>query len=387
MVHNYYQEWGGEDASTEQDLRLLREFGHKVQFYYRDNDEIRASSLLRKGSLFFNTAWSPRSYREISRVVQQFGPDVVHFQNFFPLISPSGHHACKILGVPVVQSLRNYRLLCPTGRFFRNGTVCEECLTRSPLAGVFYGCYHNSRLQTLSIALMLMTHRVLKTWKRVDGYIALTPFSRNKFIEGGLPASKILVRPNFLDRDPEVGNCTRDGAVFVGRLSPEKGLMTLLEAWRGLSNVPLRIVGDGPLRPWIERYKEKHAMEQVELTGFLDRQGVFEQVGRARFLVMPSIWYETFGRTIIEAYGMETPVVASDLGAMADLVNHHETGLLFTPGDSADLLRCIEYALEHPGQTRDWGIAARRRFEQEYSATCAHQRLVEVYDKVILGEN
>lgn len=383
LLHNYYQQWGGEDASTEQDLRLLQRYGHQVHFYQRHNDIIKDFSPLRKGALFFEPTWSLRSYREIRKVIQQFRPDVAHFQNFFPLISPSGHYACKALGVPVVQSLRNYRLLCPLGVFFRDGTICEECLRRSLWSGISYGCYHDSRLQTLSTALMLASHRLLKTWKRVEAYIALTPFSRDKFVEGGLPASKIFVRPNFLQQDPGVGVSTREGAVFVGRLSPEKGLATLLKAWRKLGNVPLKIVGTGSMRPWIEGYIRQHNMGQVVLTGFLNVRGVLEQVKQARFLVMPSIWYETFGRTIIEAYATGTPVIASDLGAMADLVEDHETGLLFTPGNPVDLVKRVHYTLEHPSEVMRWGLAARKRFEQEYSATEAYERLMLIYNKLV----
>lgn len=384
MVHNYYQQWGGEDEATEQELQLLKRHNHQVRLYCRHNDEIKAFSALRKGLLFFEPTWSLRSYREIKHVIREFKPEIAHFQNFFPLVSPSAYYACAESGVPVVQTLHDYRLLCPIGWFVRSGEVCEACLAYSLWRGVLYGCYHGSRIQTASIALMLTIHRLLKTWlRKVDVYIALTEFSRRKFIEGGLPESKIFVRPNFLDKDPGLGEPVREEyALFVGRLSPEKGLVTLLEAWRNQPDLPLRIVGDGPLRPWIEEYIGQNELGQIELVGFVPLQRVLQYLQKALFLVMPSVWYETFGRTIIEAYATGTPVIASRLGAMVDLVEEGETGLLFNPGEPGDLAARVQYALEHPEEMARWGREARYVFEQKYSSDSAYKTLMEIYDKV-----
>jgi glycosyltransferase involved in cell wall biosynthesis len=384
MVHNYYQRWGGEDESTEHELRLLKERGHKVWLYSRHNDEIKMLSLFRKGFLFFEPTWSWKSYREMKQVIQEFKPEVIHFQNFFPLVSPSAHYARAESDVPIIQTLRNYRLLCPIGSFFRNGEVCEECLVHSLWRGIRYGCYHDSRIQTASIALMLKAHRLLNTWqKRVDTFITLTEFSRHKFIKGGLPALKLFIRPNFLDRDPGIGDQLRDYALFVGRLSEEKGLTTLLEAWRGLPEVPLKIIGDGPLRPQLERFARQHTLTQVELVGFVPRDVVLDYLKRASFLVMPSVWYETFGRTIIEAYATGTPVLASRLGAMAEIVEDGCTGLLFTPGDPVDLAAKVEWAWAHPNQMWKMGWEARREYEAKYTAEKNYDALIEVYRHAI----
>ena len=384
VVHNFYQQGGGEDESTKCELHLLRKRGHDVRLYSRHNDEIKTYSLLRKGLLFFEPMWSWKSYREVKRVIQEFKPEVVHFQNFFPLVSPSAHYACAESDIPIIQTLHNYRLLCPVGSFFRNGGVCEECLVHSLWRGVRYGCYHDSRIQIASIVLMLKTHRLLNTWQeRVDAFITLTDFSRRKFIEEGLPASKLFIRPNFLHKDPGIGRGLRHYALFVGRLSEEKGLTTLLEAWRGLPEVPLKIIGDGPLRPQLEEFVRQHALMQIELVGFVPADVVLEYLKRASFLVMPSVWYETFGRTIMEAYATGTPVIASRLGAMADLVEEGRTGLLFNPGDADDLIAKVQYALEYPAERLHWGREARRAFEQKYSADVAYEKLMEIYAQVM----
>jgi len=379
MIHNYYQQWGGEDASTEQEVDLLRKHGHEVLLYSRHNDEIKSYSLLRKGLLFFETAWSWRSYREIKRVIQQYRPDIAHFQNFFPLISPSAIYACRESGVPVVQSLRDYRLLCPTGWYFRSGSVCEECKV-SLWKAVRYGCYHSSHIQTMSIALMIKMHRLLRTWYRIiDAYIALTEFSRNKFIEGGLPQSKIFVRHNFLSNMPVFRRTEKRYALFVGRLSAEKGLDTLLKAWRKLPNVPLKIVGDGPLRKWIQEFTERFGLDQVKMYGFLPHEEVLDCLSKAFFLVAPSRWYEGFPRVILEAYALGVPVVASDLGSMSELVRDKETGLLFKVGDSEDLAYKARLAIERPVDLARWGERAHQIFEEQYTVRSAYERLINIY--------
>ena len=382
MVHNYYQQHGGEDESTNQEIRLLARHGHTVRLYSRHNDEINRFSPIQKVGLFFEPTWSQRSYRQFLDVLDEFQPEVVHVQNFFALVSPSVFYASASRGVKVVFTLRDYRLLCPLGWFFRDGKVCEDCLSGSLWNSIRHSCYHNSRLQTASIALLLASHRALQTWqKQVQTFIALTEHSRQKFIQGGLDPEKIIVRPNFVETDPGQGGEDRLGAIFVGRLSVEKGLDTLLKAWEQLSDLPLKIVGDGPLRPWVEQQIQEHSLQQVQLVGFKPINEVLELVKKARLLVMPSNWYETFGRTIIEAYATGTPVIASRLGAMADLVQDGQTGLLFQPGDPLNLFVKVRAACENEQLRRAWGRNARRAYETRYSAENAYASIMEIYKK------
>ncbi len=384
MIHNYYQQRGGEDESTELEVRLLQNHGHKVVLYSRHNREIDDFSPLKKSALFFVPSWSWRSYWDIQSLIGSFKPEIAHFQNIFPLISPSACYACSAAGVPIVQTLRNYRLYCPCGLFFRHETICEECLNHSPWHGIRYGCYRNSRIQTASVAFMLSAHRVLRTWSgKIDAYIALTEFSRHKFIAGGLPGSKIHVRPNFVEHDPGPGGESREFVLFVGRLSRGKGLDLLLEAWRSLPHVPLKIVGDGPLYAWARDSIREKGLKRVDLVGHIDPGSLMQFYRKALLLVMPSIWYETFGRTIIEAYAAGTPVVASRLGAMSELVEEGGTGLLFNPGDAEDLRSRIARALDHPAERGRWGSEARRAYEEQYSAERSYHLLTEIYRKTI----
>ena len=245
-VHNRYQIRGGEDESRQSEENLLREMGHQVEVYEEHNDRISTMNPLRVAS---KTIWSQESHQITKRRLKEQHHDIIHVQNFFPLISPSVYYAAKEQGVPVVQTLRNYRLLCPNALFFRDGQVCEDCLGKFvPLPGVIHGCYRESRVASTAVASMITVHRTLRTWvDMVDIYIALTEFARQKFIEGGLPAEKIVVKPNFVNPDPGVGKGSGGYALFVGRLSVEKGLDTLLAAWEKLSQqMPLKIVGEEP---------------------------------------------------------------------------------------------------------------------------------------------
>jgi glycosyltransferase involved in cell wall biosynthesis len=400
VAHNRYQQPGGEDSSTDIETRVLSSAGHRVVEYVRDNGEIAAYGLWHKGTLGLRTVWAWDSYREIRRVLRAEKPHVAHFQNTFPLISPAAYYACREAGVPVVQTLHNYRLLCPAATLQNDGRVCEDCLGRSPWRGVPHACYRDSRAATAAVALV---HRWLGTWsKMVDCYIALTQFARAKFIEGGLPAEKIVVKPNFVHPDPMAVNHQSpitnhqfpDYALFVGRLSPEKGVRTLLAAWQRLgSGIPLRVVGDGPLRAELEAqvsrlglsrvWRGKPAATSISFPGHLTPDHLTPVLKSARFLVFPSECYEGMPRTIIEAYACGVPVIASRLGAMQEIVEDGRTGLHFTPGDADDLAAKVDWAWTHPDEMQEMGRAARAEYEFKYTAERNYQMLMEIYQKVI----
>jgi len=287
LVHNHYQQPGGEDAVFAAETSLLRQHGHGVIEYTEDNRRINQ---MNRVAVAAHTIWSRSSRRRLLDILRDTQCDVTHFHNTFLLISPSAYYACRKADVPVVQTLHNYRLPCPAATFYRDGHVCEDCLGKTlAWPGLVHGCYHGSRAHTAVVAAMLAIHRWLKTWqKQVDVYIALTEFSRRKFIEGGLPAEKIVVKPNFLDCDP--GTRERNGsyALFVGRLSPEKGVGTLLQAWRCLKEIPLKIVGDGPLIDKVQAFVQTQKLERVEVQGGCTPGKVSTLMKGARFLVFPS---------------------------------------------------------------------------------------------------
>ena len=380
-VHNRYQRPGGEDQVFVDETALLETRNHHVLRYEVHNDQVKQVNRL---TLAKDTIWNSSAYRELGAMIRRERPDVVHFHNTLPLVSPAGYYAARAEGVPVIQTLHNYRLLCPVALFFRDGRVCEDCMGKAvPWPGVVHRCYRGSRAASGVIATMLTVHRALRTWtEMVDVYVALTEFARDKFIEGGLPAGKIVVKPNFVAPDPGQGPGGGGYALFVGRLAPEKGTGTMLAAWDRLgTRIPLKIVGDGPLR---DRVVEAAARQSnVEWLGHRPVADVHELMGKADMLVFPSQWYETFGRVAAEAFAAGTPVIAANIGAGAELVEHGRTGLKFRPGDPGDLVTQVEWALSHPAELHSMREEARAEFEARYTAERNYRALMEIYEAAL----
>jgi glycosyltransferase involved in cell wall biosynthesis len=388
LVHNSYQLVGGEDAVVGRERTLLQEMGHQVILYSRGNDELKGQGIAGSIKAGVEGVWSSRSHREVEQVLKSEAPDVAHFHNTFPLISPAAYYACAEAGVPVVQTLHNYRLLCPGATFLRDGRVCEDCLGRSVLwPGVLHACYRDSRAATAAVATMLTAHRAFGTWrKKVDVYVALTEFARRKFVEGGLPAERLVVKPNFMERDPGEKTGTGKWALYVGRLSEEKGVQHLLKAWARLRvGVSLKIAGDGPLREMLSGEIAEKRLVGVELLGQVSSEGVVSLLRGARFLVLPSICYENFPLTIAEAFACGVPVITSRLGSMAEIVEDGKTGLHSSAGDELDLAAKVEWAWTHPEEMEEMGRAARREFEEKYTSAANYRKLMEIYEMAIGG--
>ena len=385
LVHNSYLEQGGEDVVFWQERSLLKAAGHEVLEYQRHNTEMEQYSTVRRLTIIGRTVWASDSYREFTTLLRENKPDVVHVHNTFPLISPSILWACRREKVPVVHTLHNYRLLCPGANFIRDGKPCEDCVHGSIWQSVAHGCYRDSRPQTAAVALMLSVHRARKTWtETVDRYIVLTSFARSRFVNAGFPAEKITVKGNCVDPDP--GQRTGEGsyALFVGRVSREKGTPTLLQAWRQLPrNYTLRIVGDGPARQQLESEAAAHGLSNVSFLGRVSRERVIEAMKGARFVVFPSQLYENLPLTIIEAFACGVPVVASTLGAMAEIVEEGRTGLFFEPGNPDDLARAVKFGWEQPEFMRRLGTQARSEYETKYTAAANYRQLMEIYQQVI----
>jgi glycosyltransferase involved in cell wall biosynthesis len=379
-VHNRYLLRGGEDEVFESEASLMTQYGWQVTPVIEQNTY--PDGAFKKIGVAMDCVWSRRWYREFTSLLQRTKPDVVHIHNFFPLFSPSVYYACRKAGVPVVQTLHNYRLLCPAATLYRDGNVCEECLQHGLLRGVRYGCYQGSKLGTSALALMLQVHRRMRTWaKMVDCYIALTEFSRRKLIDGGLPAAKIRVKPNFVLPDPGMRDKRGQYALFAGRLVDPKGWPTLLAAWKQLRQpIPLVIVGDGPDRERVESQLKDPAMRDVVYRGRLSHDAMLDAIKGARFLVFPSEWYEGFPVTIAESFACGVPVICSRLGSMQEIVADGRTGLHFRPTEADDLASKIEWAWNHPEQMEAMGRGARLEFEAKYTAERNFYLLKEIYE-------
>jgi len=383
LLHNYYQQSGGEDAVVEQEKALLESKGHQVRLLTVSNDVI--SNIPSRAKAALSTIYSRGSRVQVEKEIRSFHPEIVHIHNLFPLLSPSVYYACKAAGVPVVQTLHNFRLICPNALLFRDGKLCEDCLEKSRWQAVRHACYRQSRSASSAVAAMLSFHHWYGTWKNlVNCYIALSEFSRAKFIEAGLPPEKIVMKPNFVLPDPGFGPGSREYAVFLGRLSEEKGLRTLLQAWAHVNrNCPLRVIGEGPLLNEIRSEISRSALSHVRLDGRLSRQESLMALQGARIFILPSNCYENFPMTIAEAYACGTPVLASRLGAMQEIVRGGCTGLHFTPGDAEDLAKKVEWAWAHPEEMRAMGRNARTEYELKYSAERNYNLLLAIYHQAI----
>lgn len=382
-VHNRYIQPGGEDQVFESESRLLTENGVRVEKV--EEQTTYPGGLIRKIEAAVDCVWSRSWHQKLKTILRRVRPDVVHVHNFFSVISPSLYYACKEEGVPVVQTLHNYRLACPAASFYRDGKICEECLDRGPFHAVRYGCYRDSKLATAALAAMLEVHRKKNTWSEmVDCYVALTEFARKKMIQGGLPADKIRVKPNFVLPDPGPREGNGEYALFVGRLVDLKGVGTLIRAWSQLPvSIPLVIAGDGPFRSEMEKLIADLKVSNIDYRGRLSRHQTLAAMKGARFLMFPSEWYEGFPVTIAESFACGVPVLCSRLGGMQEIVEEGRTGLHFTPGDPADLAEKVRWAWSRPEETSAMGFAARAEFEAKYSAERNFGMLMDIYGSVI----
>jgi glycosyltransferase involved in cell wall biosynthesis len=383
LAHTTYQWPGGEDVAFDADGALLESQGHRVVRYLRDNDEIDALGAVGKVRLAGRTVWAGDTGRDFARLLADERPDVAHFHNTFPLISPSAFAACRRAGVPVVLTVQNFRLGCPNAFLFRDGHVCEDCMHRRiKWPGVVHACYRESRPQTAVVAGMLAVHSALRTWsRRVDVFVTVSQFASAKLVETGVPAERIVRRPNFLHPDPgdRAPGPGEDFVLFAGRLSPEKGIDTLLDACRAAPDVDVRIAGDGPMRDAVERAAA--AMPNVTVLGSRERPEVLALMRQARALVVPSIWYEHFPFVLLEAFASGLPAIASDLGSTAEIVGGNGAGVLFRAGDAGDLAGKLRWAVARPDEVAPLGRKARATFEADLSSGPAYERLMGAYDQ------
>lgn len=390
ILHNRYQYSGGEDSSTLAEIDVLSQFGHQVTLLEKHNDEIKEYSSLEKLNLFFRTAWNPQEYSKLRSRLQEIQPDLLHVQNFFPLFSPSIHSAAKSLNIPTFQHLRNFRLGCLNSYLFRNGKICEACVGKNAWQGVVYRCYRNSLPASFSVWNMLTYNRWRKTWEReVDAFITPSQFAAQKLIEIGIPQSRLYIKPNVTP-DPLANQAMpsfpdRPTFLYVGRLSPEKGLIILLKAWEKLaqSEWELNIIGDGQQRAELEQLVRDRALTNVHFFGYQPKDQVIEAIKQSTAIVVPSQWYETFGRVVIEAFACGRPALISNLGALAELVQDNETGFLIPHHAMQSWVETLRWSGNHLMQMEKMGKKARQVYQQKYTPEINYQQMMNIYQTIL----
>lgn len=389
LVHNYYRRGtpGGEDIVFDSERQLLERAGHSVETYLRFNDDFDESKWSDRFKVARGFVYSSKVTQDILRVIAKKRPDVAHFHNTFPLIGSSGYLACRRMGVPIVQTVHNYRITCASATHFRNGAVCELCASSSPWAAVLHKCYRQSRAASLLVAHMMISNfkEVIRN-DVINQYLALTEFSRDRLITAGVRPERVTVKPNFIDAFTVAEAKTLRASraqpyvVFSGRLSEEKGLRVLISAWQAVPDVPLLIIGDGPLRNELQNFVYKNSLN-VSFLGMLPRQKALKTVAAASCLIAPSLWFEGMPMVILEAWALGVPVVGSRIGGIAELLGEGQRGLLFDVGDHRDLTRQVRSML-YDAHLREKLVAEGLEAAKAANSSRALRQLEDIYDAV-----
>jgi glycosyltransferase involved in cell wall biosynthesis len=373
QVHTRYRQSGGEDIVVATEARLLRDAGHTVITHLETNPEDRRDA----GRKFAAAVWNRSAAQRIGELALQAAPDVVHVHNTWFALSPAILGRMRSLGLPVVMTLHNYRLICAAATLLRDGSPCRDCVGTHPWHAVQHRCYRDSRAQSAVAAASIAVHQARRTWhKDVDRFLALNEFGREQFIEGGLPADRIAVKPNSVtDPGPRPPPSRSNTVVFLGRLTPEKGIAHLLDAWRSIPPpLELVVVGDGPIA---ELVKAK-APDRVTFRGWLPPEEIGPLLLGARALAFPSVWYEGQPLVALEAAAAGLPVVFSDLGSMSGIFAPGAEELAMPPAEPAGMATVLA-RLADDGYVDRYGAFCRRRFEERYTHAIASSRLEAIY--------
>jgi glycosyltransferase involved in cell wall biosynthesis len=384
VVHNRYQDVGGEDTAVSEETKLLKSHGHQVLTLEFDNSQISTVGISpRTMKLAIETVWSFSARRRLQECVRRFRPDITHFHNTFPLVSPAAYQVCQQERIAVVQSLHNYRIVCANGLQFRAGRHCEDCLgLKVPWPAIMHRCYRRSTAATAVTMAMLGFHNLRDTWRRdVDLYVAPSEYARETMVRGGLPGNRVTVKRHFID-DPGQGTEHGQHFLFVGGGLLYKGIDVLIRAWEVHDlSVPLRILGPKELPDDLVRRISHN--QSIEYLGAVSRSRVLREMKSAFALIMPSLVNETLGLAAIEAFACATPVLAARVGALPEVVDDGRTGLLFAPDDTGHLAQSVRWLVAHPHNAADMGRRARAAYEARFSAKAGYRDLIAAYDHAL----
>ena len=387
ILHNKHRSGApsGDDIVVSREIELLQKNGHEVCFYGKYNDAIDEWSLFRKIKLYFEIPWSTTAQKELATILKKQKYDIVHIHNIFPQFSISIYETLKRFNLPFVHTLHDFRLFCANAFLFRNGRVCELCPTKHYLYCVKYRCFQNSLLKSIPSAFMIKYSKKNGNTLHPDYYIVLTEFAKSKIVDFGINPRRIFIKPNFISDKLSSSKETINYAAFVGRLSKEKGIDIILKSLQAkkCKKIPIKVIGDGPLSVYVEQKIKEFGLKQIDILGLKSHRDTIEYIKKARFLIMPSLCYESFPVTLIEAMAMGTPVIATNIGALGYLIKNLETGILTSPGDVEDLTNKIIWLWEHDEERKRMGENARKEFEEKYTPEKNYKMLMNIYEKAI----
>lgn len=378
-VHNEYLIRGGEEESRKAEVSVLKQYGNELSSYVENNKKIADLSQVNAA---LRTLWSKESYRTVKQILRAQKHDIIHVQNFFPLVSPSVYYAAQSEGVPVVQAVRNYRFLCANTFMYRDGHVCELCVKKSfKVDAIQHKCYRENRAASATAASMHLLHSILPTWNRIDRFLAVSKFVKMKMVEGGFPEHKITVKPNFVYPDPGISLDKENFILYVGRLQPEKGIRHLLETVEAMKTpVKLKIIGEGTLLPEVLEFTRKN--DNIEYLGKMPLTETYDVIGKAKALVIPSLWHEPFGRVIVEAYAKGTPVIGARMGGIPELIENGITGYTYEAESQLDLATQIDRICGNTALVKEMGLAAHELYKRKYTPEANYRMMLDTYNQV-----
>lgn len=386
MAHNYYQVPGGEDTVFHNEVNMLEKNGHKVTKYTRHNDEIKGG-VLSKLKLGIDTIFSLKTYKEVKKLIEEKDIDVIHVHNTLPLISPSIYYAARAKKIPVVQTIHNFRLLCPGATFTRNSEICEDCISKGLGQSLKHRCYRNSLSQTFIMYLMLKIHRVIGTYNKVN-YITLTEFNKNKLLNLVKDESKVYVKPNFVEKRDLVERTLEDYFVYIGRLDDIKGINFLVESWKDIDeNIDLYIIGTGPEEEKLKVFIKENNIKNIKLLGFMQRDKAFKIIHKSRAILVPSKCYEGFPMTIAESFSLGVPVIGSRLGNIESIIDDGSNGLLFEKGNTQSIKTVIESVFYNKDLNISLGNNAYNAFKYNYTDEKNYEELQSIYENLVGDKN
>ena len=384
IVHNYYQVPGGEDTVVANEKKMLEKHGHKVVLYSRNNVELKQMSKSQKIWLPITTVFNPRTYREIKKLIRQENIEIVHVHNTLNLISPAVYYAARSMKVPVIQTIHNFRLLCPGATFYRDGHICEDCVEHGLKCAVKHSCYRKSKIQTLACVLSTMFHRMTGIYGKIN-YICLTEFNKKKLLElKQIKPERVFVKPNFVESNNQciLEKKRENQFVFAGRLDKLKGIDLLFEAWRvmGENAAKLVVCGTGPMENWCRMFIREHPVN-IEMRGYLPNDKTLEIIKKSKALVLPTQWYEGFPMSIVEAFSVGTPVICSNIGNVGSIVEEGVTGYKFGYKAVDELVNAI----------RNVNVISAEKikavYESNYNESVNYEKLVKIYTNVAAKNN
>lgn len=387
LTHNFYKFFAGEDSIALREKDLLESKGEHIYFYTKDNKETDNYTLKEKIIFFKQTVYSQKTRDEVKDIVRDFKPHIAYTHNIFPLISPSIFHTLYKESIPCVQNVQDYRWLCPNGVFYINDRICERCKNGAFWNAIRYKCFRNSFLLSGLYATTISINRLAGIFKKIDAFLCTTEFNKQKLMEAGIEEKRIFIKPNYLDIthiEPLYGS--GDYIIFLGRLSPEKGLWTLVNAFEKLKDYKLRIVGTGPLEEPLKEYIKEKGIKNISIEGFKQGKEKDSLLKNALFMVFPSEWYEHFPIVLLEAFAFGKPVIASNIGNMPLIVEDGKSGLHFKAGDAFDLADKIRTLSQNPTDIINMGIYARKKLELEYTPEVNYKILRSIFDKITSGK-